>query len=168
MRICSVQLRAMLPSKAFCCTIYLLQGNRDQAQHSFSTCSMTQKAQKAQHAQHMKECMFTQATQQGPPALQCTAERLLVCYAKHLLPDYLAANIQEQHSFNTCSDSHAEDACTHKPQNRVSPALQYTAESNACLLCKAFCCLICLLQIFRHSTASAHAVRLRNHSMHSI
>ena len=60
---------------------------------------------------------------------------MLVCYEKHLLPDYLAANIQEQHSFSTCSDSHAEHACTHKPQNRMSLALQYTAESNACLLC---------------------------------
>jgi len=36
--------------------------------------------------------------------------------------------------------------------------LQCTVEGNACLLCKSFCCLICMLQGFRHITASAHAV----------
>ncbi len=47
-----------------------------------------------------------------------------VCYAKHS-----AASYDRQHF--------------HRPHSRVSPALQYKAESIACLLCKGFCCLIC-------------------------
>ena len=38
--------------------------------------------------------------------------------------------------------------------------LQCTAESNACLLRKAVCCLVCLLQGIRQSRASAHAMHL--------
>ena len=98
-------------------------------------------------------------------------EQCLSAMQSLLLPHMLAANIQAQHS-----SAHAETtACraydrqhAHRPHIRVSPASPCTAESNACLLCKAFCCLNTFLQGFRHSTASAHAVWLRNHSKQSI
>ena len=64
---------------------------------------------------------------------------------------------------NNCTACRAyERMYLHTGHNAGSSPLQCTAESKACLLCKALCCLICLLHGFRHSTASAHAVCLNS------
>ena len=106
--------------------------------------------QKTQHAQHI----FTHRLQSRvSPALQCTAESnaclpcqafcCLIC----LLQDSGTAQLQHMQYDSELTACRAHDRQhSHRPQSRVSPAVQYTAENNACLPCKAFCCLICLLQ----------------------
>ena len=90
-------------------------------------------------------------------------EQCLSAVQSLLLPDYLAAGFR--HSTASAhavipKAQHAERMTgSHHPGHTAgSPASQCTAESNACLLCKAFCCLFTLLQGFRHSRASVHAV----------
>ena len=61
-----------------------------------------------------------------------------------------------------CVSITAQHAELHKGHKAGSPALQCTAESKACLLCKALCGLMQLLHGFRHSAASAHAACLHN------
>ena len=90
-------------------------------------------------------------------------EQRLSAVQSLLLPDYLAAGFR--HSTASAhavipKAQHAEHMIDshHTGHTAGSPASQCTAESNACLLCKAFCCLFTLLQGFRHSRASAHVV----------
>jgi len=97
-----------------------------------------------------------------------------VCYAKRSAASYACCKYSGTAQLQHMQCDSGITACTayerkllHTGHTAASLALQYTAESNACLLCKEFCCLTCLLQTFRHNTASAHAVCLRNHSMHS-
>ncbi len=130
---------ACLLCKAFCCLICMLQGFRH------STCSVTKKAHHAEHAKGNTDTCHTAAS----PALQYTAESnaCLLCKAFCCLICSLQGF---RHS--TCSviktAQHAEhmkgsiDTC----HTAASAALQCTAESNACLFCKAFCCLFTLLQ----------------------
>ncbi len=135
---------------------------RTQAQHSFSTCSVTQKTQ---HAERMMCSMHTGHTSGCLQLCIAQLSAVPVCFAKHSaasLPcckNSGTAQIQHMQCDSDITACRAYDRQhAHRPHIRVSTALEYTAESNACLLCKAFCCLITLLQTFRHSTASAHAV----------
>ena len=78
--------------------------------------------------------MYTQAAQQGPPTLQCTAESnaCLFCKASCCLFTLLQGF---QHSTCNVTACRAHDRQhTYTPQSRASSALQCTAESNACLL----------------------------------
>ena len=72
-----------------------------------------------------------------------------------LLPDMLPVRIQAQH-MQCDQDSPACRAyeSIDTGHTAASPALHCTAENNSCLLCKAFCCPICLLPALRHSTCS--------------
>ncbi len=135
---------------------------RIQAQQSFSTCSDSESTactaydRQHSHTGHKAGCLQHHNVQ---------LRALPVCYAKHSAASYACckhsgtAELQHMQCDIEITVCRAYDRQQfHRPHSRVSPALQYKAESNACLFCKALCCLFTLQQGFRHSRALAHAV----------
>ena len=162
---CAAESKACLLCKALCCFICLLHGFRHSTASAHTVCLNNCTACRAY------ERVYVHTGQNaGSSPLQCTAESkaCLLCKALGCLICLLHGfrhSTASAHAvcLNNCTACRAyERMYVHTGQKAGSPALQCTAESKACLLCKAICGLICLLHGFRHFTASAHAVCLNN------
>ena len=126
-----------------------------------STASAHAMTKKSQHAEHMIGSIFTDHIAGCLQHCNTHLQAMPVCFAKNsaaCLPcckDSSTAHLQHMQCDPEVTACRAYDRQhSHRPQSRAFFSLQCTAERNACLLCKAFCCMVCLLQILWHSTCS--------------